>query len=133
MERFETVKEYLAAVPKPARTALEQLRRAIRKAAPKAEEVISYNMPAFRHSGIVVWCAAFKNHVGFYPKASAIVAFKPELAGYKTSKGAIQFPLDRPIPTALVKKIVRFRVRENEIGRKTTRKRKSSPIIGLGT
>jgi uncharacterized protein YdhG (YjbR/CyaY superfamily) len=89
------------------------LRTVIRQAAPGAEEVISYNMPAFKWNGMLVWYGAHTEHVGLYPKASAITAFKDELAGYKTSKGAIQFPIKRPIPTALVKKIVKFRLEEN--------------------
>jgi len=113
MKKFHTVDEYLSALPKSVRDTVEGLRRTIRQAAPQAEEVISYNMPAFKWNGMLVWYAAFKRHIGFYPKASAIVAFKPELAGYKTSKGAIQFPIERSIPAALVRKIVRFRVKEN--------------------
>src|SRR5262245_21250643 len=114
MKKFKTVHEYLSAVPKEVRDALEEMRKTIRQAAPRAEEVISYNMPAFRANGILVWYAAFRKHIGFYPKPSAIVAFKEELAGYKTSKGAIQFPLEQGIPTNLVKKMVKFRVKENE-------------------
>lgn len=113
MKKFETVDEYLSALPQPAREATANLRQAIRQAAPLAEETISYNMPAFRQNGILVWYAAFKNHVGFYPKASAIAAFKADLAPYKTSKGAIQFPLGKPIPLNLVKQIVKFRIKEN--------------------
>ena len=113
MKKFETVDEYLSALPQHARAVAASLRQTIRQAAPQAEEVISYNMPAFRWKGILVWYAAFKKHVGLYPKASAIAAFQSELAPYKTSKGAIQFPIDRPIPAGLVKKIVKFRVEEN--------------------
>lgn len=103
----------MSALPQPARRAAANLRQAIRQSAPRAEETISYNMPAYRLDGILVWFAAFKNHLGLYPKASAIAAFQAELAPYKTSKGAIQFPLDRPLPTGLVKKIVKFRIAEN--------------------
>ena len=106
--------EYFSALHTNVRDALEKLRTAIRQAAPEADEVISYNMPAFKSNGMLVWYAAFKKHLGFYPKPSAIVAFKKELAGYTTSKGAIQFPLAKDIPTRLVKKIVKFRLRENE-------------------
>jgi uncharacterized protein YdhG (YjbR/CyaY superfamily) len=113
MKKFETVDEYLSALPQHARAVLASLRQTIRQAAPQAEEVISYNMPAFRWNGILVWYAAFKKHVGLYPKASAIAAFQSELAPYKTSKGAIQFPIDQPIPAGLVKKIVKFRIEEN--------------------
>jgi uncharacterized protein YdhG (YjbR/CyaY superfamily) len=114
MKKFQTVDEYLSGLPKNVRAILEGLRKTIRQAAPQAEEVISYNMPAFKSNGMLVWYAAFKEHVGFYPKASAIKAFKAELQGYKTSKGAIQFPIDKSIPTSLVKKIVSFRLKENQ-------------------
>jgi len=85
----------------------------MREAAPEAVEVISYQMPAFKLNGILVYFAAFKNHIGFYPTSSGIEQFKKELSPYKWSKGAVQFPLDKPIPFALVKKIVIFRVKEN--------------------
>jgi uncharacterized protein YdhG (YjbR/CyaY superfamily) len=114
MKHFHTVDEYLSALPKTARSASESLRKTIRQAAPQAEEVIHYNMPAFKWNGMLVWYAAHKGHIGFYPRASAIAAFKDELAGYKTSKGAIQFPIEKGIPAALVKRIVTFRVKENE-------------------
>jgi uncharacterized protein YdhG (YjbR/CyaY superfamily) len=113
MKKFETVDEYLSALPQHARAVAASLRQTIRQAAPQAEEVISYNIPAFRWNGILVWYAVFKKHVGLYPKASAIAAFQSELAPYKTSKGAIQFPIDQPIPAGLVKKIVKFRIEEN--------------------
>jgi uncharacterized protein YdhG (YjbR/CyaY superfamily) len=118
MTKFDAVDDYIAAVPQVARIALEDLRRAIRHAAPQAEEVISYNIPAFKWNGMLVWYAAFKKHIGLYPKASAIAAFKKELSGYKTSKGAIQFPLEKPIPSLLVRKIVKFRIAENARSRK---------------
>ena len=117
MKKFRTVDEYLSRLPKTAKDNVEGLRKTIRRAAPQAEEVISYNMPALKWNGMLVWYAAFKKHIGFYPKASAILAFKEELKDYKTSKGAIQLPLEKTIPAALVKKIVRFRVEENERGR----------------
>ena len=92
---------------------LEQLRKAIKETAPEATEVISYQMPAFKQNGVLVWFAAFKNHIGFFPKVSAIDAFKGQLSRYQTSKGTIQFPINEPIPLELVKEIVRFRVKEN--------------------
>jgi uncharacterized protein YdhG (YjbR/CyaY superfamily) len=113
MKKFETVDAYFAAVPAEARSKLKALRTTIRQAAPQAEEVISYNMPAFKWQGILVWYGAHTEHLGLYPKASAIAAFKVQLAAYKTSKGAIQFPLDKPLPTGLIKKIVKFRIKEN--------------------
>ncbi len=115
MKKFKTVEEYVAALDKTPKQRLQELRKIIREAAPEAEEVISYSIPAFKSSGaLLVWYAAFKEHIGFYPKASGIAAFKSELARYKTSKGAIQFPITKPIPASLVKKIVKFRVRQNE-------------------
>ncbi len=89
------------------------MRQTIRDSAPEAEETISYNMPAFKQNGILVWFAAFKNHIGFYPKVSALEAFKEKLTAYKVSKGTVRFPLKEPIPYDLVKEIVRFRVKEN--------------------
>jgi len=121
MRNFQTVDEYLSALPKKVRDILAGLRKTIRQAAPQAEEVISYNMPAFKWKGMLVWYAAHKDHIGFYPRASAILAFKDELAGYKTSKGAIQFPIEKVIPTNLIKKIVAFRLKENEQSQKGTR------------
>ena len=114
MKNFKTVDEYLAASPAEVRDLLEKLRKTIRQTAPKAEEAISYNMPAFKWHGMLVWYGAYKDHIGFYPRSSAIAAFKDELAGYKTSKGAIQLPIEKGIPTSLIKKIVKFRVEENE-------------------
>jgi uncharacterized protein YdhG (YjbR/CyaY superfamily) len=114
MKTFQTVDEYLAELPQEIRNILEGLRKTIRQAAPQAEEVISYNMPAFKCNGMLVWYGAFKQHIGFYPRGSALVAFKEELAGYKTSKGAIQFPIQKGIPASLVKKIIKFRLKENE-------------------
>ena len=110
---FKTVDEYIATFPKNVQSILEELRQAIRESAPEAEEAISYQMPAFKLDGVLVWFAAFKNHIGFFPTSSAIEAFKEELFDYKVSKGTIRFPLDKPIPFDLVKKIVKYRVKEN--------------------
>ena len=120
MRQFQTVDAYLSAFPEKVRRSLAGLRKTIRQAAPQAEEVISYNMPAFKWNGMLVWYAAHKDHIGFYPRASAILAFKDELAGYKTSKGAIQFPIEEGIPINLVKKIVKFRLKENGQSHKGT-------------
>ena len=114
---FNTIDEYIAAFPENVQSILEELRQAIRESAPEAEEAISYQMPAFKLNGILVWFAAFKNHIGFYPKTSAIEAFKKELSGYEVSKGTIRFPLNKPVPFDLVKKIVRYRVKQN-LGKK---------------
>jgi uncharacterized protein YdhG (YjbR/CyaY superfamily) len=110
---FKTIDEYHAEFPQEVRNQLDTLRKTIAKAAPKAQEVISYNMPAFKQHGILVYYAAAKKHIGFYPTAWPIVAFKKELEGYQTSKGAIQFPLDQKLPLALITKIVKFRVTED--------------------
>lgn len=122
MKKFQTVEEYLSALPGSVKDTVEGLRKTIRQAAPQAQEAVSYNMPAFECNGMLVWYAAFKRHIGFYPKASAIAAFKRELAGYKTSKGAVQFPIEKPIPADLVRKIVTFRVKENERATRSRRK-----------
>jgi uncharacterized protein YdhG (YjbR/CyaY superfamily) len=111
--KFKTVDQYLSAFPSSTKVLLKKMRETIKEAAPQAEELISYNMPAFRWNGVLVWYAANKQHIGFYPTPSAIKAFAQELNQYKTSKGAIQFPIDEPIPTGLVKKIVRLRIKQN--------------------
>jgi uncharacterized protein YdhG (YjbR/CyaY superfamily) len=112
--KFETVTEYLAQVPKAQRPLIEALRKAIKETAPDAEEVISYNMPGFRWNGMLVWYAACKEHIGFYPHTNAINVFAGELKKHKTSKGAIQFPNATGIPVGLVKKIVKFRIMETK-------------------
>jgi uncharacterized protein YdhG (YjbR/CyaY superfamily) len=111
--------EYLAAVPEPARRTLKKIRAAIRSAVPpEATEIISYGIPAFKHKGVLVWFAAFSDHCSLFPTASVIEAFKKELKGFSTSKGTIQFPTDKPLPTALVKKLVKARVAQNERGKR---------------
>ena len=109
------VDEYVAGVPEPARNALKKMRAAIRSAVPpEAIETISYRIPAFKHKGMLVWFAAFSNHCSLFPTASVVEAFKNELKGFSTSKGTIHFPTDKPLPTALIKKIVRARVAQND-------------------
>jgi uncharacterized protein YdhG (YjbR/CyaY superfamily) len=110
---FSTVDEYIGMQPAAAREGLQQLRETIRKAAPSAEETISYQMPAFRLHGMLVYFAAFSGHFGFYPMPATIEWFKDKLKGYKLSKGTIQFPFDQPLPLKLVEEIVKFRVKEN--------------------
>ena len=105
--------EYISFHPENVRVQLEKLRQTIRKAAPKAEEVISYQMPAYKLQGMLVYFAAYKNHIGFYPTGSGIFAFKKELSIYECSKGTVRFPLDKPLPLGLIGKIVKFRVKEN--------------------
>jgi uncharacterized protein YdhG (YjbR/CyaY superfamily) len=111
--KFKTVDEYMSAVPQYAKAKLQEIRKTIRKAAPQAEELISYNMPAFKLREMLVWYAAFKEHIGFYPRPSAIEAFKKELSVYKWAKGSVQFPIDKPLPLNLVSKIVKYRLKEN--------------------
>jgi uncharacterized protein YdhG (YjbR/CyaY superfamily) len=101
---------YIAGFPKDIQQLLEKMRATIKKAAPKAEEAIKYAIPTFTLDGNLVHFAAFKNHIGFYPTAAGIEAFKKELAAYETSKGAIRFPLDKPLPLGLITQIVKFRV-----------------------
>ena len=111
----KNVDEYLAGVPEPARSTLNKIRAAIRSAVPpEATETISYRMPAFAYKGVLVWFAAFSNHCSLFPTASVVEAFKSELKGFSTSKGTIHFPTDKPLPTALVKKLVKARVTQNE-------------------
>jgi uncharacterized protein YdhG (YjbR/CyaY superfamily) len=109
----KTIDEYIASYPKNVQAILEQLRQAVCEAAPEAEEVISYQMPAFKQRGILVYFGAFKDHIGFFPTASGVEAFKVELSGYAVTKGTVRFPLDKPMPLDLVKRIVRFRVKQN--------------------
>ena len=112
-QKYKTIDEYVNAAAKEVQPVLQELRRVIHEAAPAAQELISYNMPAFRQNGILVYFAAFKNHIGFFPTSSGVATFTKELAAYDTSKGTVRFPLDEAIPYALVTKIVKFRVQEN--------------------
>jgi uncharacterized protein YdhG (YjbR/CyaY superfamily) len=107
------VNEYIEGFPKATQTLLKQLRATIKKAAPDAEELISYQMPAYKNNGPLVYFAAYKNHIGFYPTGQGISAFKKELSVYKGSKGAVQFPLDEKLPLDLITKIVKYRVKQN--------------------
>jgi uncharacterized protein YdhG (YjbR/CyaY superfamily) len=111
---FQTIDQYIATFPPNIQTILQQIRQTIHEAAPEAEQTISYQMPAFKQNGVLVYFAAFKDHISFFPTGSGVEAFKDKLSSYKTSKGTIQFPLDKPVPLDLVKEIVRFRVSENQ-------------------
>jgi uncharacterized protein YdhG (YjbR/CyaY superfamily) len=120
---FNSIDEYIAAFPEDIQAILQELRSTIKAAAPDAQEKISYQMPTFDLKGNLVHFAGYKNHIGFYPAPSGIEAFQQELAGYKSSKGAVQFPIGEPLPLELVSRIVRFRVAENlEKAEKKTRK-----------
>ncbi len=111
----KNVDEYLAGVPEPARSTLQKIRAAIRSAVPpEATETISYRMPAFKYKKVLMWYAAFSDHCSLFPTASILEEFKDELKGIITSKGTIHFPTDRPLPTALVKKLVKARVAQIE-------------------
>ena len=113
--RPKTIDEYLAALSEDKRTALEKLRKTIRAAAPKAEECISYQICAFRHNGMLVGFGATANHCAFYLMSSTTLgAYQDELKGYDTSKGTIRFQADKPLPVALVRKLVKARIAENE-------------------
>ena len=111
-----SVDEYLAGVPEPARSTLNKVRAAIRSAVPpEATEAISYRIPTFRYKGALVAFAAFSNHCSFFPMSSSLIeTFKSELKDFHTSKGTIQFPVDKPLSAALVKKLVRARIAQNE-------------------
>jgi len=121
---FNSIDEYIVTFPKDVQIILTELRATIKSAAPDAEEKISYQMPTLFLKGNLVHFAAYKKHIGFYPTPSGIQAFEQELAGYKKSKGAIQFPIDQPIPYDLVTKIVKVRVQENLEKAEAKQKRK---------
>jgi uncharacterized protein YdhG (YjbR/CyaY superfamily) len=112
----KTVDEYLASLPEPAHSTLKHVRAVIRSVVPKdAAEVISYGIPMFKYNGMLVGYAAFKNHCSLFPTGSGVLdRFEKELKGYRTSKGTIHFPPDKPLPDALLKKIVKARVKENQ-------------------
>ena len=109
----KTIDEYIAGFPDDVREKLEKIRTTIRKAAPNAQEAIKYQMPTFVLNGNLVHFAAHKNHIGFYPAPQGLEEFRKELSGYEGSKGAVRFPLDKPIPFGLITKIVKFRVKKN--------------------
>jgi uncharacterized protein YdhG (YjbR/CyaY superfamily) len=112
-DKIASIDQYIQGCPEHVQAILSELRSSIRLAAPQANEKISYQMATFYFNGNLVHFAAFKRHIGFYPTPSGITAFQQELKIYKTSKGAVQFPIDQPLPLTLVEKIVEFRVKEN--------------------
>lgn len=113
LKELKSIDDYINQFPDDIKSKLETIRTAIKKAAPKSVEVISYGMPAFKQNKVLIYFAAGKNHIGFYPTPKPIIVFRKELEGYKTSKGAIQFPLDKKIPLTLISKIVKYRVTED--------------------
>src|SRR5688572_958782 len=106
--------EYIASFPKDIQKLLKQMRSTIRKAAPKAQEAMKYGIPTYIHNGNLVFFGGYKNHIGFYAAPTGHDAFKKELSPYKSGKGSVQFPIDKPLPLALVTRIVKFRVKEND-------------------
>ena len=119
---FRTINDYIKTFPKDIQKILETVRQTIKKTAPDADEAISYQIPTFKLNGNLVHFATFKNHIGFYPGSKAIEIFQRELTKYKSSKGAVQFPLDEAMPLLLIQKIVKHRVKENSL--KVTKKKK---------
>ena len=113
-KKFTTVEQYLSTFSGDTLTRLQEIRKIIRAAAPKAEEVISYNMPAIKQHGVLVYYAGYKGHIGFYPTGSGIEAFKKELSAYEGSKGAVRFPLDKPMPAGLIAKMVKYRLAQDK-------------------
>jgi uncharacterized protein YdhG (YjbR/CyaY superfamily) len=112
-DQFATIDEYIASFPPDIQSILKKVRQTVHEAAPQATEAISYQMPAFKLNGNLVYFSAFKHHIGFYPTPSGTDKFNKEIAPYKHSKGAVQFPLDQPIPYDLITEIVKFRVKDN--------------------
>jgi uncharacterized protein YdhG (YjbR/CyaY superfamily) len=111
----KSVDEYLAGVPEPGRSTLNKIRAAIRSVVPsETTEIISYGIPAFKHDGVLIWYAAFADHCSLFPTAAVIETFKSALKSYTISKGTIQFPLDKPLPAALVKEMVRMRIAQTK-------------------
>jgi uncharacterized protein YdhG (YjbR/CyaY superfamily) len=126
MKKFTTVEEYLASFPDKKRKLLEEFRKIVKKAAPEAEEVISYNMPALKFHGILLYYAGHTNHIGFYPASSKVIEiFNDEIKGLATSKGTIQFQFENELPADLVKKIVAFRLQQN-LEKAAAKKKKTS-------
>jgi len=118
MKEYTDINAYISNYPVEIQTILEKVRKTIQQAAPEAKEAIKYGMPTFVLNGNLVHFAAYKNHIGFYPAPTGIDAFINDLAQYRTGKGTIQFPIDKPIPFDLITKVVKFRVNENLIKKK---------------
>jgi uncharacterized protein YdhG (YjbR/CyaY superfamily) len=112
--KFSSIDDYIASFPVETREILEQLRETIRKNAPEAMQTINYGIPTFTLKGNLVHFAAFKNHIGFYPTPSGIEAFKKDLSVYEVAKGSVKFPIEEPLPLALIGRMVKFRVEENK-------------------
>ena len=122
--QFKTVDEYIDLHPPTVKAGLDLLRKTIKTAAPGAEEMISYQMPAYRLKGMLAFFSAARKHYGFYPTASPIIVFREKLKSYETSRGAVRFPLDKPIPVKLISAMVKWKVRENLAKEKEKEKNK---------
>lgn len=127
MQKHTSIDLFIADFPKETQVLLQKVRETIKKAAPKAEETISYGIPTFKLNGNLVHFSGYKHHIGFYPGASGIKAFEKELSTYKGAKGSVQFPLDKPIPYALITKITKFRVKQN-LGKAETKSSKKQSL-----
>ncbi|MCP9768237.1 DUF1801 domain-containing protein [Lacihabitans sp. LS3-19] len=111
--KFKTVDQYIGTFPEETQKQLEIIRDTIKKAAPDAKEIISYNMPAYKQHGVLVYFAAYQNHIGFYPTSSGINFFSERFSEYKWSKGAVQFPISKPLPLDLISEITKFRLEDD--------------------
>jgi uncharacterized protein YdhG (YjbR/CyaY superfamily) len=120
--QFQTIDEYIGTFPEAVQHILNELRQTIKEAAPEAQETINYQIPTFTLNGNLVHFAAFEKHIGFYPTPSGMEAFKQELSRYKGAKGSVQFPIDEPLPLPLIRRIVKYRVKEN-LARKKKKKK----------
>lgn len=127
MTKAASVDAYISSFPPATQTLLKQIRKTIRTAAPDAEEIISYGIAGYRQNGILIYFAGFANHVGVYPAPRAEPQFKKELEQYKGGKGTVQFPLNEPLPLDLIRRMVLFRLAQNEIKKAATKKKTASP------
>jgi uncharacterized protein YdhG (YjbR/CyaY superfamily) len=127
MKKAKNVDEYIAGFPAETGVLLTKLRAAVKEAAPMAEEIISYGMPAYKLKGRLLYFAAFSKHIGFYPMPSGIREFREQIAKYKFANGSVQFPLDKPLPVTLITKIVKFRVKENMMKAELKKQKKVKP------
>lgn len=126
MIKAKNVDEYIAGFPKDTQEILNEVRATVKRAAPQAEESISYGMPGYKFNGPVAYFAAYQNHIGFYATPNAHEAFEKDLAKYKQGKGSVQFPIDEPMPLDLITKMVKFRIEHNTSAAKTKTKEKGS-------
>ncbi len=124
-DQASTVDMYISTFPKDLQLRLEQIRATIMKAAPKAEEGISYQMPAYKYKGLLAYFAGYKNHIGFYPMPDVLKEFKNEISVYKNAKGSVQFPHNEKLPLSLVTKMIKFRMKLNDADQKLKATKKS--------